>query len=111
MRPDGAGKRRLPIRGEDPEWSPDGKRLAFSRDGQLRVAALDGSGGRTLTGDLYPQSRVAWSPDGGTIAFVRSVERDPTETVRQIFLIGANGSDERPLFSGPPSASDWDPDW
>lgn len=56
-------------------WSPDGEKVVFAgyRDGQggLFVADADGNNEHRLTtgADFWPD----WSPDGGTIAFTRSV--------------------------------------
>ena len=50
-----------------PRWSPDGRRLAVLRNGQLWTMAADGSGSRRLT--TRPASGPSWSPDGRWIAF------------------------------------------
>jgi Tol biopolymer transport system component len=79
IRPDGTGLRRLTYqRGEQAEWSPDGKSLAFTRvfrhpEGRFvyEIAVISRRGGpvRRLThrGGQFP----AWSPDGRKIAFAR----------------------------------------
>ena len=70
-----------PDSSSEPEWAPDGSRLAFSgklngKSGLL-VAAPDGSGLRLLaeldgTNNPLPSmgKRFAWSPDSKSIAFV-----------------------------------------
>jgi dipeptidyl aminopeptidase/acylaminoacyl peptidase len=50
-----------------PRWSPDGRRIAYLRAGQLWVMAADGAGKRRLT--TRPAAGAAWSPDGRWIAF------------------------------------------
>lgn len=73
-------------RGTQPAWSPDGRRIAFVRDGEVHVAAADGSGDRRLTPGSLLASAPAWSPDGTRIAFggvrdiftVRLVDRKVT---------------------------------
>jgi TolB protein len=51
--------------GGRPAWSPDGRRIAFQRDGGVYVIGVDGSGVIQLTEGSSP----AWSPDGAKIAF------------------------------------------
>jgi dipeptidyl aminopeptidase/acylaminoacyl peptidase len=53
----------------DPQWSPDGRRLAYVLDKELRVVDADGSRdvGVTTQVDL---SMPRWSPDGLRLAFI-----------------------------------------
>ena len=60
----------------DPEWSPDGSQLAFSRIealgyGGAYVADLDGTNVRRLSPSRLQASSPAWSSDGAWIALVR----------------------------------------
>jgi Tol biopolymer transport system component len=48
----------------DVAWSPDGKQIAFSRNGFLYAVSADGSRERRLGRGLAP----SWSPDGSHIA-------------------------------------------
>ena len=54
----------------DPQWSPDGRRLAFIRDRAIWVVDADGSRQIRVTehpgGDIRPR----WSPDGHRLAFI-----------------------------------------
>ncbi|HET9346178.1 MAG TPA: prolyl oligopeptidase family serine peptidase [Candidatus Limnocylindrales bacterium] len=53
----------------DPQWSPDGRRLAYVRDKDLRIVEADG--GRDVTVTSAPGMALPrWSPDGHRIAFV-----------------------------------------
>lgn len=110
VRADGTRVRPLPFRGEDPDWSPDGRWLAYRRGVELRVAALDGSEERTLTANI--SGGPAWSPDGRTLVFVRDAVSCTYEEAT-LFLIEADGTSERQLFRypPPPCAGDYDPDW
>ncbi|HKV89533.1 MAG TPA: prolyl oligopeptidase family serine peptidase [Candidatus Dormibacteraeota bacterium] len=73
-------------RDHSPEWSPDGRRLAFvSRVGptdQLFVIDI-ASGGETRQLSSVPDgiSGPAWSPDGSRIAFIGLVPSDPDAVV------------------------------
>ena len=56
---------RLLVAGERPAWSPDGRRIAFQRDGNIQVINIDGTGETSLGVGLEP----AWAPDGSRLAF------------------------------------------
>ena len=53
---------------EGPTWSPDGTRIAFTRNGTLHVINADGSGFTPLPNDDFAQN-ASWSPDGARIAY------------------------------------------
>jgi Tol biopolymer transport system component len=54
-------------RGHAQVWSPDGRRLAFVRDGFVRVRLADGRGERTYGRG----SDVSWSPTSDRFAYLR----------------------------------------
>ncbi len=54
----------------DPQWAPDGRRLAFVRDGSIWVIEADGSRQVQVTEHPAGNSRPQWSPDGRRLAFV-----------------------------------------
>jgi dipeptidyl aminopeptidase/acylaminoacyl peptidase len=54
----------------DPQWSPDGRRLAFVRDGAIAVVDADGSHLVTLGHHPAGESMPRWSPDGRRLAFL-----------------------------------------
>jgi dipeptidyl aminopeptidase/acylaminoacyl peptidase len=54
----------------DPQWSPDGRRLAYIRDNELRVIEADGSRDVAVTGHPAGVSSPRWSPDGRRLAFI-----------------------------------------
>ncbi len=54
----------------DPQWSPDGRRLAYIRDTGLHVIELDGSRDTVVTDHPAGVSSPRWSPDGRRLAFV-----------------------------------------
>ena len=102
-----------PDRDYDPAWSPDGTRIAFTseRDGNPNVYVMnaDGTGVTQLTDDPAGDYRPAWSPDGTTLAFESS--RDDRAFDRDVFVMNADGSDERRLRNANENARDvdWQP--
>jgi dipeptidyl aminopeptidase/acylaminoacyl peptidase len=53
----------------EPQWSPDGRRIAYTRDEEIRIVDVDG--GRDVLVASHPAgvSMAQWSPDGLRIAF------------------------------------------
>lgn len=102
---------RLLISGaRDPNWSPDGSRLAYSLGNpfselDIFVSDRDGADPRRLTSEeLRDDSAPTWSPDGTRIAF-RSTRvpiycGDTTEE-REATIVGTQGDDDLEGTSGP----------
>ena len=95
---DGTGERHLTA-GASPRWSPDGSRIAFTRDGQIFVVNEDGSGLARIAAGYG----VAWSPDGTRLAVASS---------NAVEFVDADGrpAGRLPRVSGYPSDLDWSPD-
>jgi dipeptidyl aminopeptidase/acylaminoacyl peptidase len=54
----------------DPQWAPDGRRLAFIRDGSIWVGEVDGSRLSEVTAHPAGNTSPRWSPDGRRLAFL-----------------------------------------
>ncbi|HEV2035946.1 MAG TPA: prolyl oligopeptidase family serine peptidase [Candidatus Dormibacteraeota bacterium] len=75
-----------PRRDHSPEWSPDGRQIAFmsKRGAEDQVFVLDvASGGDARQVSSVPEGAAgaAWSPDGSLIAFIGLVVGDPDAVV------------------------------
>jgi Tol biopolymer transport system component len=101
MRPDGTRKQSLGP-GDQADWSPNGEKIVFAvwqRNGRrdLYVMNADGSNRRRLTHTRADESRPAWSPRGGTIAFNRG---------GSLWLMHRDGSDAHRI-----ARNAWAPAW
>jgi dipeptidyl aminopeptidase/acylaminoacyl peptidase len=54
----------------DPQWSPDGRRVAYLRDDAVRMIEADGSRDQVVTSHPAGVSMPRWSGDGKQLAFV-----------------------------------------
>lgn len=94
-----------------PVWSPDGRRIAFTRQSGLQreVMVLDLRTGSTVDVSSHPADDFdpAWSPDGRRIAFTSN--RDGNE---EIYVVDADGRGLTNLTRHPAPDRDgaWSPD-
>ncbi|MEQ4305203.1 cell wall-binding repeat-containing protein [Plantactinospora sp. B6F1] len=66
---DGSGYHTILDDASNPSISPNGKRVAFVRGGQIYAANIDGSNVVAVTSNAVSHDHPTWSPDGNTIAF------------------------------------------
>jgi dipeptidyl aminopeptidase/acylaminoacyl peptidase len=105
----------------DPQVSPDGTQVAFVRvnvdekhegyQTAIWVVPVKGGGAARRMTNGPRDSAPRWSPDGRTLAFLRSVEKDGKPQPGQIFLLPLGGSEPRALTSMPKSVETfaWSP--
>lgn len=94
-----------------PEWSPDGTQLAvavqcedeYSREIFAEVMAADGSGRRRAPLDRLDLLGLAWSRDGGRLAFSRRAGD------RTLATAGLDGSGLKTITAS--AGANRDPDW
>ena len=87
----------------EPAWSPDGMRIAFLHNNNLRTMAADGSDVRSIAPDTWSSHEPpAWSPEGARLAF-----RDATYEM-ELHIVGADGSNLTRVAHGPaPVVREW----
>ena len=116
---DGTGSKQITneptSRSTRPDWSPDGRKLAFARGSvgneQLYVMNVDGSDLIRVTdpGSGGHSQAPDWSPDGRRIVFQSNRDSRDTGRNQQIYVMNADGSDQRRLTNY--AGADVDPAW
>jgi Tol biopolymer transport system component len=107
INPDGSGVRFIAAAGVNPRygpaWSPDGKKLAFTRDegtgSTIVVVDADGGGEVTVTHNGFSP---AWSPDGKKLVFTGE---------DGLHVINTDGTGDTQLTTNDRDHFDFDPAW
>jgi TolB protein len=103
MNVDGSGLRGLTttlLTDLDPDWSPSGAQIVFTRGVNIWVMNADGSDQRSIGSGRHP----AWSRDGRKILFVNGPD-DAT----QIYTVNADGSSPTRISGS--RGWNYNPDW
>ena len=111
MDADGGNRENLsnhPVNDEDPDWSPDGTKIAFisnRNDGVYQVYVMDADGKNQirLTDGPRQKQDPDWSPDGQQIAFT------VRDWINHIAVMDANGNN-RERFENDALGPSWSPD-
>jgi Tol biopolymer transport system component len=100
-------------------WSPDGRKVAFARGGDIFVRNADGTNEIQLT-EVTEEFNFepSWSPDGSKIVFSTRRCRDASLPCHlpELWVMSADGTDERRFLTDPNPDScqrlhpDWSPD-
>ena len=95
---------------EDPAWSPDCSRIAFSSNGWLWAMNNDGTNQQRLTAyDGSYSDEPAWSPGGTEIAYSRGQRNDDGHWFSHIYVANADGSGRSKVSKG--DVRDGRPSW
>ncbi|HEX5619304.1 MAG TPA: hypothetical protein VFX51_12835 [Solirubrobacteraceae bacterium] len=86
---------------EQSSWAPDGRRIAYKRSDEVfvRDVTVDAAPLRLTNKAVSTENNTqpGWSPDGASIVF-RTNRADPSQNVADIWIMDADGTDERPLL-------------
>jgi Tol biopolymer transport system component len=108
VRPDGTDQHTL-VKGDAPEWAPDGKHLVYVHEGNIWTIGSDGEDATMIVENGHSP---AWSRDGEQIAFMRAARCGKAICPEHVFLSFANGTEVRQI--GPEFADEravlWLPD-
>lgn len=87
-----------------PEWSPDGRTIAYVSDregvpgaGDLWRVHVETGTAERLTDDALPERDPRWAPDGRRLVYSRRVSRDHAE----LWILDLAKSERAPLFAEP----------
>jgi Tol biopolymer transport system component len=112
MDADGSNQRRLASGGR-PDWSPDGRRIAYAGgqgETEIYVMNADGSGSVRLTDTPEYATSPSWSPDGTRIAFTRRESCGAACYDVRLYVMDADGSDLERLSGFGARDPAWSPD-
>jgi Tol biopolymer transport system component len=98
VHPDGTDAHAL-VKGDAPEWAPDGKHLVYVHNGSIWMIGSDGKDATMIVPNGHSP---AWSRDGEQIAFMRAERCGRAVCPEHVFVSFTNGTDVRkigPVFA------------
>jgi Tol biopolymer transport system component len=110
---DGSGRRLLALDASAPDWSPDGRQIAYTGRGGIWVCRADGSGRRRVTREPRRglDDSPSWSPDGRQIVFHREWERnEELDLTVELYVVDLRTRRVERLTHSP-DGWEFDPDW
>jgi tricorn protease-like protein len=92
---------------QDPQWSPDGREIAFQANSGIYTVNADGTEVTQITAAGGLAGEPAWSPDGTKLLYSKSSFNPEAVEVTQLWTINANGSDNRRIYQGLSPGGRW----
>lgn len=90
-----------------PTWSPDGTKIAYTREGSIWMMNADGTDQRQLVTLKGAGAHVAWSADGQRLAFI---DRTGDDEILGLFVVDADGGGRRLVTTSGVYSPAW-PTW
>lgn len=110
MNANGTGETLVASGADEPDWSPDGSRIAVSQNGGIVIMNADGSNPMRVPDPrpFFLASEPDWSPDGTRIAFLSTEAGGGSE---EIWVMNVDGTGAAPLTTaGQNQQPAWSPD-
>jgi TolB protein len=86
---------------QDPQWSPDGREVAFQANNGMYTVNADGTQLTHVAAAGTLASGPAWSPDGTKLLYSKSFLNEDSVNITQLWTINVDGSGNRRVYQGP----------
>jgi TolB protein len=109
MHTDGTHLKRLLRNGSPTDFSPDGRKLALTRNGHIFVMTLRTGKLKRLTNTIYRDQDAVFSPNGRMIVFNRHESFDEDVSQNGVYRMRSDGTQLREILERPSKSLDWQP--